>query len=359
MECGVVPSERTIRENESFLKIKDEIGPKIKDEIGPRVTRSSKLAKEKEEDSGKDDAGSEDEDFVSVKNSVPSEVVEIPPPPAPPAPPASAPPKLPERRRQVSKVKFATKQRALTPPPNKIQVPTMSVSLSENDAVSTISDFVVTDQLGSLFNPEISVFSQASEGQFANGYHVYHVPKLVKGSSGYPGIFVMKCVHPNNLLKYSASIATEEYMRQLRELKRISEEQELSYSGILLKCPTFEAGDRVGKSSVIKHSFPCKETKEHVKSKQALFPPDATHHTLILIPDDLDNRVFSLDDLKVEPHYSCPAPTKQKTLGDVQITHFHVMWRIAFRGQGFPLEEEGEDSLADVIKKFQSVTNEW
>ena len=137
------------------MKIKDEIGPKIKDEIGPRVTRSSKLAKEKEEDSGKDDAGSEDEDFVSVKNSVPSEVVEIPPPPAPPA---SAPPKLPERRRQVSKVKFATKQRALTPPPNKIQVPTMSVSLSENDAVSTISDFVVTDQLDSLFNPEISVF---------------------------------------------------------------------------------------------------------------------------------------------------------------------------------------------------------
>ena len=236
----------------------------------------------------------------------------------------------------------------------------MSVSMSDTDGVSTISDVVPSaDNIGSLYNPEITFFAQANEGRCANGYYVYQVPKLVKGSSGYPGIFIMKSAHPNNLLKYSATIATEDYMRQLRELKHITEEQELSYSGILLKCPTFEAGDRVGKSSVIKHSFPCKETKEHVKSKQALHPPEATHHTLILVPEDLDNRVFSLDDLKVEPHYSCPPPTKQKSLGDLQITHFHAMWRIAFRGQGFPLEEEGQDSLADVIKKFQAVSNEW
>ena len=172
---------------------------------------------------------------------------------------------------------------------------------------------------------------------------------------GFPGVFFMKAVQEQSILKYEASLVTSDYLERLASLGKITDEQRNSNSGVLFKCPAVESGDRVGKSAVIKHVFPCKETFEHAKESQAMIPNDAWHYTLILIPEEFDNRVFSSDDLKINRHFSCPEPANVADLDNMKVSQFHVMWRIAFRGKGFPLSEAGDDSLADIIKKARQM----
>lgn len=233
---------------------------------------------------------------------------------------------------------------------------------SDSDALSTMSDPAgLCDHFGGLYNPEMCWVDLNSNGRFANGIHVYCLQKMVqtKGGPGgrpmgFPGILFMKSVHEGSLLKYSATIASEDYIDKLVSLSKIAHEDAAGHTGILFKCPTIESNDRVGKSAIIKHRFPCKETLEHTKEAQAKISNDSVHHTLILVPEYFDNRVFSSDDMKIEPHFSCPDPEEVREIG-MRITQFHIFWRIAYRGQAFPLDEAGDDSLADIIKAARAM----
>lgn len=343
-ELGLVPSERTKASHQKHLQKEAPRPPSAP------IKKESALTDE--------EAPSSPSPLAPASTTSPSPTT---------APPEPAPPSVvsPKPRRQVTRTR--SRRKSLTPtrptqvhsarPPATLKIPTMSAPL-DNDALSTLSDPVgPNDHFGGLYNPEKCTVSLAHNGRYANNIHVYQVPamkpKIPAGQGpamGFPGYLFMKAVQEGSLLKYSCTVATEEYMDKLVSLSKITEEEREVLTGFLFKCPAIESNDRVGKSAIIKHRFPCKETHEQAQLCQAKVSNDAQHYTLILIPQDFDNRVFSPHDHKVQVHFSCPEAEDVKEIG-MKITQFHLFWRIAFRGQGFPLAEEGDDSLAEIVKQ--------
>ena len=185
---------------------------------------------------------------------------------------------------------------------------------------------------------------------------------MKKEKYGYAGVFAYKQLNPASLGHYSAEVATPEYLAHLASLGQITETIAAECCGILFKEPAYPSGDRVGKTAVVKMGFPCKETAEAVKIKQAAINSESHplfyHYTLALFPilhlGGFDNRVFSLDDYKIERYHSCPPGAQVAFLGNEKITHYHVMYRVAYRGQSTLLDEETVDDMAEIIRKSQA-----
>jgi hypothetical protein len=234
-------------------------------------------------------------------------------------------------------------------------------SAAGEDGNSTITNEVpvLRDYYGSLSRPEVFEFNEAYEGRYADGYFVYNLPKMIKETRGYPGLFIMRNAHPTCVDQCSATIVTQEYLNSLATNNWITEEQNRECNGILLKNPQVEAGDAVGTSqNPVKPTFPCTETRDRVKQKQAEIPKEAMHCVLLLVRRNLDNRIFSIhDDFKIDPYLSVPDSVEVAELGGEKVTHWHAMFRVAYSGASFPLGREGDQPMNELIDRFKKANS--
>ena len=213
---------------------------------------------------------------------------------------------------------------------------------------------------GGYYHPEWCVVDNDIEGRYANGFHVFFpekMPSPTDSERGHHGVFIVRDVHPSGITHYSGSIVDEFYLEELVRKGSIPDEYAL-YTGILFKHPAVEPGSRVGTSAIVEHTFPCQTTEKHVKEYQANNSSNEReharywHYTLLLLDADLQNRVFSVEDFKINPHYSLPVPEMVTDLG-MEVTHWHMMWRVAFDKASTLLTEKSDSDMASILRKFR------
>ena len=267
---------------------------------------------------------------------------------------------------------------SLPTPPRSLQLPTVASVDSSSYAPTLGSRTWIgcrtsnpSTPAGSFDNPWIFNLVPGFSGRYMNNIWCYEQDNQVcvkdNKKHGYGGFLFKKKIDPPDVALHSCFIAHPTHVERLCANGAIHEDEKNCNEFIVFCSPYIEACDRVGRGGIINHQWvdpTCKDTvkKVHAKIKRCNPKDDQSGpswcYTVAKLNNGtrLENRVHSDHDYDVAPYESCPEKTYCDDIGE-DVTSFHVMWRIAWKGTEELLDEAEEISLKERIKARREQNN--